>query len=125
LPLITLPLSAVEAVEILPDHGEIAPAAYIATFLADAVGGELGMGASMEVAVAPEGGRQTRVGFWDGFSLPSKAESVFLTWREVTALPIEPFRTGAPTIYWYPTGAGTNLGSPVVHQFCPRAQNQR
>jgi hypothetical protein len=46
-------------------------------FLAGGAGGELGRGASSMAAVASEGWRRAKVGFGDGFALPSEARPFF------------------------------------------------
>jgi hypothetical protein len=63
----------------------------------------LGRGASSAAIVSPKGGRRAKVGFGDGFALPSGARAIFPTLRDVPALPIGSFRAeasaGAPAVY--------------------------
>jgi hypothetical protein len=90
--------------------------------LAGGAGGELGRDALSRAEVAPEGGRRARVGFGDGFALPSGAGGVLTKWREVLTLPIGSYRAragaGAPVVYlrsnrrWHKFGLTS--GAPIL-----------
>jgi hypothetical protein len=66
-------------------------------------GGELGRGASSVAAMALEGGRRAKVGFGDEFALSRGVGAIFLTGRELLALPIGSFHVetgaGARAVY--------------------------